>query len=56
MAQNCMKKQADQHRSEINFEAGDQAFIWLQPYKHTSLKDKGHQELAPKFYGPYQVL
>ncbi len=28
----------------------------LQPYKQTSLKDKGCQKLSPKFYGPYQVL
>eukprot|EP00253_Pinus_taeda_P029353 PITA_29353 len=55
-AQNCMKQQVDQHRSERQFQEGDQVFLRLQPYKQTSLKDKGCQKLSPKFYGPYQVL
>jgi len=55
-AQNRMKQQVDQHRSERQFQEGDQVFLRLQPYKQTSLKDKGCQKLSPKFYGPYQVL
>jgi hypothetical protein len=33
MEQNHMKKQADQGRSEHQFEEGDQVFLRLQPYK-----------------------
>ena len=33
MAQNCMKQQADTHRSERSFEVGDWVFLRLQPYK-----------------------
>lgn len=55
-AQNRMKQQVDQHRSEREFQEGDQVFLRLQSYKQTSLKDKGCQKLSPKFYGPYQVL
>jgi hypothetical protein len=33
MAQNRMKQQADQHRSERIFEVGDWVFLRLQPYK-----------------------
>eukprot|EP00253_Pinus_taeda_P007116 PITA_07116 len=55
-AQNCMKQQVDQHRLELQFQEGVQVFLRLQPYKQTSLKDKGCQKLSPKFYGPYQVL
>eukprot|EP00253_Pinus_taeda_P033862 PITA_33862 len=55
-AQNCMKQQVDQHRSERQFQEGDQVFFRLQPYKQTSLKEKGCQKLSPKFYGPYRVL
>ena len=51
-----MKQQADQHRSERTFQVGDMVFLRLQPYKNSSLKLKGHQNLAPKFYGPYKVL
>eukprot|EP00253_Pinus_taeda_P033368 PITA_33368 len=46
----------DQHRPECQFQEGDQVFLRLQPYKQTSLKDKGCQKLSPKLYGPYQVL
>jgi len=55
-AQNHMKQHVDQHHSERQFQEGDQVFLRLQPYKQTSLKDKGCQKLSPKFYGPYQVL
>jgi hypothetical protein len=56
MAQNCMKKQVDQGRSECQFEEGDQVFLHLQPYKHNSLKAEHFHKIVPKFYGPYTVL
>ena len=56
MARTRMKHQADQHRSERTFQVGDMVFLCLQPYKQSSLKIKGHQKLAPKFYGPYKVI
>jgi hypothetical protein len=37
MAQNRMKQQANQHRSERSFEVGDWVFLRLQPYKPMSL-------------------
>eukprot|EP00253_Pinus_taeda_P006918 PITA_06918 len=51
-----MKQQVDQHRSKRHFQEGDQVFLQLQPYKQTSLKDKGCHKLSPKFYGPYRLL
>jgi hypothetical protein len=56
MAQNRMKQQAYQDRSECQFTEGDHVFLRLQPYKQTSLKAKHCQKLAPKFYGLYTVL
>jgi hypothetical protein len=53
MAQNRMKQQADQHRSERSFEVGDWVFLRLQPYKQMSLKQaKKDNKLSPKYYGP----
>jgi hypothetical protein len=42
MAQNRMKQQVDQHCSKHSFVEGDQVFLFLQPYKQTSLKNKIH--------------
>ena len=38
LAQNRMKQQADQHRSERFFYVGDWVFLRLKPYKKISLK------------------
>jgi hypothetical protein len=57
MAQNRMKQQANQHRSERSFEVGDWLFLRLQPYKQMSLKQATKDnKLSPKYYGPYKVL
>jgi hypothetical protein len=56
MAQNHMKQQGDQHRSEMVFQEGDQVFLRLQPYNQTSRKSQGHHKLEPKFYGPYDII
>ena len=46
-----MKQQADQHRIERSFDAGD----WV--YKQMSLRQaKKDNKLSPKYYGPYKVL
>ena len=56
MAQNRMKKQADQGHSERQFVEGDKVFLQMKPYKQTSLKVEHCQKLVPKFYGPYTIL
>jgi hypothetical protein len=56
MDKNRMKKQAYQHHFKCSFITRDKVFLLLQPYKQTSLKDKTPQELAPKFYQPYEVI
>ena len=49
MAQNRMRQQADQQRTEREFEVGDYVLIRLQPYKQVSLKSGGKNKLSPKF-------
>jgi hypothetical protein len=57
MEKNKMKQQANQHRSEREFEVGEWVFFRLQPYKQRSLKQqKKDNKLAPKYYGSYEVL
>ena len=57
LAQNRMKQQVDQHRSERIFDVGDWVFLQLQPYKQMSLKKaKNDNKLLPKYYSPYKVL
>ena len=56
MAQNHMKQQADQRRTEREFEIADWVFVRLQPYKQLSHRQQGKNKLAPKFYGPYQII
>ena len=53
LAQNRMKQQEDQHRSERSFDVGDWVFLQLQPYKQMSLKQaKKDNKLLLKYYGP----
>ena len=56
IGQNCMKQQAYPHRIEREFEVAYWVFVRLHPYKKLSLKQQGKDKLAPKFYGPYQII
>ena len=54
-AQNQQKLYADQRMVERSFEVGDLVYLRLQPYRQSSIKQKGDEKLKPKFYGPYWV-
>ena len=41
---------------ERHFEVGDLVYLRLQPYRQSSLKQKGAEKLKPHFYGPYRVI
>ena len=56
MAQNRMKQQANQRRTEREFEVADWVFVRLQIYKQLPLKQQGKNKLSPYFFGPYQII
>uniref|UniRef100_A0A2N9IYS4 Integrase catalytic domain-containing protein n=1 Tax=Fagus sylvatica TaxID=28930 RepID=A0A2N9IYS4_FAGSY len=53
--QERMKLQTDKHRQEREFQVRDWVYLRLQPFKQRSMHQK-MGKLAPKFYGPYQVI
>ena len=55
-AQNRMKQQADQHRSERVFEQGDWVYVKLQPYRQHSLRSTSCQKLSPRYFGLFQII
>ena len=55
-AQDKMKKYADKHRREVQFEVGTQVYLKLQPYRFRSLAARPNEKLRPHFYGPYEVI
>eukprot|EP00253_Pinus_taeda_P032286 PITA_32286 len=48
--------QMDGGRVERQFEVGDLVYLRLQPYRQSSLKQRGAEKLKPHFYGPYKVI
>lgn len=55
-AQERMKFFSDKHKSKREFQVGDWVFLRLQPYRQTSLPMCCNLKLAPKFYGPHQII
>ncbi|KAL6541589.1 hypothetical protein OROGR_011075 [Orobanche gracilis] len=55
-AQDQMRAQANKHRRLVQFDVGEWVFLKLQPYKLKSLADRPYAKLAPKYYGPFQIL
>jgi hypothetical protein len=55
-AQARIKAYADKHRTEREFQVGNDALLKLQPYAQTSVINRPCAKLAFKFFGPFKIL
>jgi len=53
--QQHMKNQADKHRTERNFQVGDQVWLKLQPYAQSSVPTRLNHKLSYRYFRPYAV-
>jgi len=54
-AQDSRKSYADAHRTNMNYEVGDQVFVCVRPNKSAIRFGKG-TKLSPRFIGLFKVL
>lgn len=55
-AQHRMCRYANKHRQEMVFEVGDQVYLKLQPFKHSSVHLRKNLKLSLKYYGPFTIV
>ncbi|KZV44098.1 hypothetical protein F511_10769 [Dorcoceras hygrometricum] len=55
-AQQRMVKQANIHRKEVTYAVGDQVYLKLRPHRQQSVCKRIYQKLAPRYYGPFEVI
>ena len=56
LARQRMKSQTGLKRREVSFEVGDYVYLKFQPYRQTSVAFRASMKLAPRFFGPYQII
>lgn len=51
-----IKQQVDKGRSEREIKEGDWVFLKLQVYRQQSVEKRVSDKLAPRFFGPYDII
>ena len=55
-AQQRMVDGANRHRRHVEYEVGDVVWLKLQPYRQHSVAKPLSAKLAPRYYGPFEIL
>lgn len=57
LAHSRMKKKANLHHREVNFEAGDLLYyLKIMSYRSKSLDRRTNEKLPPRYFGPYPIV
>lgn len=51
-----MKKQAENYKSQVEFNEGDWVLLKLEPYRQKSIHKREIQNLSRRYFGPFQIL
>lgn len=51
-----MKRNYDSKHREKEFKVGAWVYVHLQPYRQVSVALRRNAKLAPRYYGPFQIL
>ena len=51
-----MKKLADHHCRDVEFQVGDMVYLKIQTYRLKSLATRVNQKLSPRYYRPLPIL
>lgn len=55
-AQDCMRAFADPRSRDVTIEVGTFIYLKLQPYRQQYVAYRKSMKLAPRFFGPYQII
>ncbi|KAL0535485.1 hypothetical protein IC582_029816 [Cucumis melo] len=56
LAQEQMKRYADQKRRAVEYSVGEYVFLRIRPYRQLSVRSRRNEKLAPRFFGPYKIV